>query len=168
MCEILIFVFTFIAFPGLCLKMQLEFMRVSPTQFSPYLPITVIMIFNVLDTCGRQMGGMGFARKFSIRAVFILVLLRGIAVVLFILFNTVATPSWLFGKDSDWLKMISLIMFSVSNGFLSTCAAIYAPSFVSDDLKPLAGTFTGIFIVAGIVTGSVISNILPFILPPHP
>lgn len=127
-----VFVVTFIGFPGLCLTMGLEFMK-SEKGFTP---ITVIIIFNILDTCGRQAGGMSFARKLSIRMVSFLVAARLILVVFLFLFNFKLGPSWLLGEGSDWLKMIILIVFSISNGFLSTCAAIYAPGLVPEDLKP--------------------------------
>lgn len=44
-----VFVVTFIGFPGLCLSMGLEFMSTE----AKFTPITVIIIFNTLDTCGR-------------------------------------------------------------------------------------------------------------------
>lgn len=114
------------------------------------------------------MGGMAFARKLSIRLISMLVLARLILVVFLFLFNFHLGPAWLLGKDSDWLKMIVLIIFSISNGFLSTCAAIYAPGLVPEDLKPQTGTYSGIFIVLGIVSGSVIATFIPDILPKAP
>jgi hypothetical protein len=155
-----IFVVTFIVFPGLCIGMGLKFMEGS----KGFYPITVIIVFNILDTVGRQMGGMPFARKLTIKVVLILVISRLILVVLFFLFNLHLKPSWLLGDHADWLKMSCLIILSLSNGFLSTCAAIIAPGLVPDDLKPQTGTFSGIFIVFGIVCGSIVATFVPDML----
>jgi hypothetical protein len=158
MTEWLVFFETFICFPGLSFDMDVEFIA------GPWMPLFMIITFNTMDTIGRQTGGAAFARKISPKGVFSLALLRAIFIPIFFLFAFHTPPSWLFGKNADWLKMICFLIFSFLNGFISTCAAILAPSMVTPELQAQSGTYVGIFIMTGIVSGSAVSNLIPVIL----
>jgi hypothetical protein len=56
-----------------------------------------------------------------------------VATFLLIDFNT--NPSWLFGVEADWFKIINMMLFAASNGYCSTQCAIKAPSRAPDDSK---------------------------------
>lgn len=114
----------------------------------------MVMIFNVLDTVGRYLGGyLMIGDKITI----ILTYARVIFIVTFLLIAFNVPPSWLFGHDADWFKIINLALFSFSNGYLSTMLAIKAPSRAHDDSKEQVGLFVGIFITFGILLGSIIA-----------
>jgi hypothetical protein len=114
------FVITFTAFPGLVLGMGLKFME----GIAGFIPIAVVLIFNIFDTIGKHLGGMPFARNFGTKMIALLLILPLILLIFFFLFNCNVGPSWLFGKDADWFKVFCLSLIALSNGFISTCAAI--------------------------------------------
>ena len=49
------------------------------------------------------------------------------------------------------------VLFSVSNGFLSTLCAVKAPGTVPDEQKGQVGGFVGITISTGIMLGSLLA-----------
>lgn len=159
--EWIVFIVTFIAFPGLCFHMDISFIP------GAWAPITIIIIFNFFDTVGRQVGGMPVLAMEQ-KGVIMLAISRLIFVVFFFLFAFKVGPSFLFGKDADWLKIIILIMFAFTNGFTSTKAAMIAPGMVPDDLKATVGSYIGIFIMIGIVTGSFCAIGVGEVLPKPP
>lgn len=149
-CEWLVFIITFICFPGLTLNIDIQFI---PPHWAP---IFLIITFNIFDTVGRQVGGMRFVTLES-RGVLICAAFRAVFIFFFFMFDFKSNPPALFGIDSDWLKMIVVIIFAFTNGFTSTRASIIAPDMVPDDLKAQVGTYIGIFIMTGIVTGSMVA-----------
>lgn len=64
-------------------------------------------------------------------------------------------PSWLF--SGDWFIILNLVLFSVSNGYLSTLCAVKAPGTVPDEQKGQVGGFVGITISTGIMLGSLLA-----------
>jgi predicted MFS family arabinose efflux permease len=114
----------------------------------------MVLIFNILDTVGRFLGG-AYMLKDSLTIV--LAYSRSIFIVTFLLIAFNIAPSWLFGKEADWFKIINMALFSFSNGYLSTMLAIRAPSRAHDDSKEQVGLFVGISITIGILIGSIIA-----------
>ena len=90
---------------------------------------------------------------------FVLVLTysRVIFIATFILIAFAEPPSWLFGHDADWFKIVNMMLFAFTNGYCSTQCAIKAPSRAPDDSKESVGTFIGMFITLGILTGSILA-----------
>mmetsp|Transcript_16703 Transcript_16703/g.22533 ORF Transcript_16703/g.22533 Transcript_16703/m.22533 type:complete len:106 (-) Transcript_16703:46-363(-) len=66
---------------------------------------------------------------------------------------------------SDWFITINMILFSISNGYVSTLCAVKAPQTVEGEAKAQVGGFIGITISTGILLGSILSAaaILPII-----
>lgn len=112
----------------------------------------VILLFNVFDTVGRYTGGL---KVFSPKLVIFLSLLRTVFILTTIGFALEWTPTSIFG--SDLFKVLNLVVFSISNGFVSTQCAIIAPSCVKEDQKEQVGIFVGLFIALGIVMGSLVA-----------
>lgn len=110
------------------------------------------------------MGGQPWA-FISDKAVIILTYGRVIFVVTSLLIVYDVSPSWLFGKDADWFKLVNMALFALSNGYCSTQCAIKAPSRAPDDSKESVGTFIGVFITTGIVIGSIITIFVGYALP---
>lgn len=59
----------------------------------------------------------------------------------------------IFGKD--YFKIINMMLFGISNGYVGTQCAIKAPQYVKEDQREQIGIFVGLFIALGILTGSV-------------
>ena len=66
-------------------------------------------------------------------------------------------PSWFTGQSGDWFKLLNMACFAFTNGFVSTLCAIKSPSRAPEDSKEVVGTFVGVFITLGIVTGSLVA-----------
>ena len=92
---------------------------------------------------------------FSPRLVIFLSILRTVLIITTIGFALDWAPDSVFG--SDVFKVTNLIVFSISNGFVSTQCAIIAPSCVKEDQKEQVGIFVGLFIALGIVMGSLVA-----------
>ena len=73
----------------------------------------------------------------------------------FLLISFDVSPDWLF--QSDWFVILNLVLFSITNGYVSTMCAIKAPSTVEGEAKGQVGGFIGITISTGIVLGSLLA-----------
>jgi hypothetical protein len=82
---------------------------------------------------------------------------RLIFIATFILIAFSEPPSWLFGVDADWFKLVNMMLFAFTNGYCSTQSAIKAPSRAPDDSKEQVGTLIGLFLTIGIFVGSLIA-----------
>ena len=68
-----------------------------------------------------------------------------------------------FFKD-DWFVIINVVLFSISNGYISTLCAVKAPQTVEGAAKGQVGGFIGITIATGILLGSILAfAVLPVI-----
>ena len=74
-------------------------------------------------------------------------------------------PVWLFGYEADWFKILNMIIFAFSNGYVSTLCAVKAPNCANDDLKESVGMFISIFLTGGIMLGAVFAIGVGDILP---
>lgn len=92
----------------------------------------------------------------SIRVIVIASLARIIFVPLFLLSSYQAPPNALF--NSDWYKVIDMLLFAFTNGYLSTLCCVKAPHTVyHDEEKGQVGGLIGITISTGIMLGSLIA-----------
>mmetsp|Transcript_17769 Transcript_17769/g.30087 ORF Transcript_17769/g.30087 Transcript_17769/m.30087 type:complete len:115 (+) Transcript_17769:1179-1523(+) len=107
-----------------------------------------------MDTIGRFMGG-SLNEKISAKAAITMGILRLVFIPTTILIAFKSNPEWLF--DGDWFKIVNMIIFALSNGFISTLCAIKAPSFAKEDQREQIGIFISLFIGLGIVSGSIIT-----------
>ena len=114
--------------------------------------LIVILLFNVFDTVGRYSGGL---KVFPPRVVIFLAILRTFFIITTVGVALDWAPTSIFGSDA--FKVANLVVFSISNGFVSTQCAIIAPSCVKEDQKEQVGIFVGLFIALGIVMGSLVA-----------
>jgi len=84
-------------------------------------------------------------------------LLRTLFIVTSILIAFDVPPVWLFGVNADWFKIINMMLFSFSNGWVSTLCAVKSPSKAPNDMKESVGMFISIFLTGGILLGSIIA-----------
>lgn len=155
-----VFVVTFIVFNAAFVKAGFDFNKSDDeTQTQLLDQTTVNLIFNCLDTLGRYLGGKFILSR---RATMALSLLRTV-----FLFTTLATavqmsPGWLF--RADWFRLVNLILFSLSNGYVSTLCIIIGPSLVKEkEQQQQVGLFGSIFLCLGITIGSIINIPVGFV-----
>jgi hypothetical protein len=110
---------------------------------------------------------MGGTQAFSIRDKLVIILSysRVVFIASFILIAYESDPQWLFGFDADWFKTMNMVLFSLSNGYVSTQCATKAPSKANADSKEQVGTFVAIFLALGILIGSIISIGMKYMVP---
>ena len=58
-----------------------------------------------------------------------------------------------------------MILFAITNGYVSTQCAIKAPQYVKEDQREQIGIFIGLFIALGIVSGSIVAIFFGNFLP---
>lgn len=148
----LVFAITFVVFPGVFFQSHFSFMKNLGGNEQAWYNLTIILLFNVLDTVGRKLGGL---INISATMVYILSLARFVFICTTILIATKEDGNSFI--ETDTFKMINVLIFSFSNGFVSTLCAIKAPQFVDETQKEQVGIFVGLFIILGITVGSIIA-----------
>ena len=161
-----VFVITFIVFPGVSIDTRVVFLEyIEPKSLmESWKVLMFIIVFNVTDTIARFMGGQKWA---TMPDTFVIVGIYS-RIIFFIFFTLIAfnvAPSWLFGDNADWFKVLNMIGFAFTNGFFSTQCAVKGPSQAPDDSKEIVGTFVGVFITLGILIGSILSIGMGAIVP---
>ena len=110
--------------------------------------IVIVLLYNLMDTVGKQAGAVfsvptkGVALTSLARAVFIPTSIM--------IMRHDGTPS----EVADWLKLLNISLFAFSNGYVCTQCSIHAPAMVKEEQKMQIGMFVSIFLVLGIVCGS--------------
>jgi equilibrative nucleoside transporter 1/2/3 len=161
LCIWFVFFCTFIIFPGTFFDAHFKAMEnIGSTEFTWYT-LSVILTFNILDTCGRKLGGIVTVNS---GLVYFMGLLRVGFVVMGIWIALDDSEDDMF-IEKDSVKMLNLALFSISNGFVSTLCAIKAPDYVDHDQKEQIGIFVGLSIALGIVTGSIVAIPIGYQLP---
>ena len=59
--------------------------------------------------------------------------------------------------ETDAFPLVVMLIFAVSNGWLTTCAFMHAPSDVAPTERKRAGTLMVMFLNAGLTCGSLLS-----------
>ena len=111
-----------------------------------------------MDSVGRYCGGLAslMLSHFTIK---LSSLIRTVFIATFLLISFDVS----FFAD-DWFIILNLVIFSVTNGYISTLCAVKAPQTVEGEAKAQVGGFIGITISSGIVLGSIITfAVIPII-----
>lgn len=118
-----VFTMTFIVFPGVMDTTYYNFMTGMNNEISWFFLLNST-IFNVFDTIGRKAGG---SPKFNWapKTIKIISYSRIIWLATFLLVAFQVGPAWLF--NSDWFKVVNIMAFSITNGFVATLCAVKAP-----------------------------------------
>ena len=109
-------------------------------------------MFNVFDTVGRYMGGLEFF-DIQIRKINICSYLRTIFILTFLLTDFMAAPLWLW--DSDTFKILNIVAFAFTNGYISTLCAVKAPQTVEIQRRNQVGAYIGTCIQLGVLLGCI-------------
>lgn len=140
----MVFVMTFIVFPGLLVSITPSF-----DLHDGWFGTLMILQFNVFDLMGRSLPQywIGFNKD----NVYLGVYARFLLYPLFVLcaHSDVFPNSW-------WVVFFNAI-FSITNGYFSSLTMMFAPDLVEDKEKSTAGGFMSMALVTGILAGSTIN-----------
>ena len=164
---IYVFVLTFICYPGLATDDTINFLKSkfdSIDKYNSWHIIFIQLIFNFADTAGRYSGGVSCLILSSNMVIKILASARSLFFVTFCLTSFDVSP--VFGYD--WFIILNLVLFSISNGYVSTLCAVKAPMTVEGEAKGQVGGFVGITISTGIVLGSMLAFAVIYLIKASP
>ena len=159
-----VFILTFICYPGLLMDSKLGFMS-GIKNYGSWFSLFIQAVFNAFDAVGRYMGGV-YCLILSNRTIKVFTIMRTLFLVTCLLISFDVAPSALF--SSDWFILINLILFSLSNGYVSTLCAVKAPMTVEGEAKGQVGGFIGITISTGIVIGSLLAFGMVYVIKASP
>ena len=160
-----VFVLTFICYPGLASTDTINFLKStfnSPDKYNSWHIIFIQLIFNLLDTVGRYSGGVS-CLMLSNMVIKIFASARTLFFVTFCLVSFDVSPFF-----DDWFIILNLILFSITNGYVSTLCAVKAPMSVEGEAKGQVGGFVGITISTGIVLGSLLAFSVTYLIEATP
>ena len=144
---------TLILFPGTAADTNFNFVdNMGWPSAEAWYQLIVVFIFNIFDTVGRYAGGMR-ALDLKIHTVNISSAARILFIATFLLIDFEVPPTWLFGLD--WFKILNLVLFAFSNGYLGTLCAIKAPGTVKETRRAQVGAYVGTCIGIGILFGAI-------------
>ena len=121
--------------------------------------LILVMSFNVFDTLGRTLPK--YARCIPRKALLVPTALRLLFVPLFVC-------SVIYPAFNDWIVLFIVVVFSVSNGYLSTLGMMYGAATgntLSDDERGLAGLVTSTALQGGIFVGLALANAFSTLQP---
>ncbi|KAK2466417.1 hypothetical protein APHAL10511_002059 [Amanita phalloides] len=157
-----VFLITLSVYPPITISILPISPRIHPLLFTSIH----FLVFNIGDLLGRYMCSFARLRIWSADRLLLLSLLRTAFVPIFLMCN-VQRPSGVIGTpiiNSDFLFMIILLAFGVSNGYVGSMCMISAPSLEHNPrLKgrtsdvDLVATITNFSLIGGLFIGSAAS-----------
>ncbi len=140
------YIVTFIVFPGTCLKPRFFSLK------NGWASTTVMLIFNIFDTIGRQILSFFKPRK----SILYVVALSRIILVITLPLNVFSDRSEKFGDrtGNGIFLVINMILLSFTNGLASSLAFALAPEQVENEKKGRASKCVGFFNIFGIFLGT--------------
>ncbi|EIN10375.1 hypothetical protein PUNSTDRAFT_65468 [Punctularia strigosozonata HHB-11173 SS5] len=158
-----VFVVTLAVFPPITVSITPVNKAIHPLVFSSIH----FLVFNCGDYLGRYICGFHRFVIWSARRLLALSVLRTLFIPLFLMCNvtrSAALPPIPPVINSDWLFMLILFLFGLSNGYISSLCMMAAPSLEhnprlkgrQDDVDT-AATITGFSLVGGLAIGSIAS-----------
>jgi len=115
-----------------------------------------LTLMNISDTLGKWLAGRPYG-MISDRIGYILTYSRLIFLVTANLIKFEVGPVWLVGPSADWFKILHMAIFGFTNGYCLTLMAIKSPSKAPPHKKDDVGIFVGVFIIIGLVLGTLIA-----------
>ncbi|XP_065829682.1 equilibrative nucleoside transporter 3-like isoform X2 [Oscarella lobularis] len=123
----------------------------SPWTDAYFTPVTCFLLFNACDFTGRTIAA--WIPFISSKWLWLPSFLRLAFLPLYVFCNVQPRDSPVV-FNSDVFPIVFMLLMAISNGYLSTLAMMYGPSFVSDHEKETAGTMMALFLGLGLVAGS--------------
>lgn len=128
--------------------------RFNNDLFIPFM----FLLFNVFDFIGRVLAGVN-QLGLTPDTVLIAVACRVIFVPLFLFCNVSGSQLPVLFR-SDAFPIIFMILFALSNGYLSTLSMMFGPTMVSARHSNLAGTIMIFCLTFGLLSGSTLSFVM--------
>ncbi|NXD14667.1 S29A3 protein, partial [Nothocercus nigrocapillus] len=158
-CVFYVFFISIIVFPSLSSNIEsVDRSSGSPWTGKYFAPLTSFLVYNFADWCGRQITAWVQAPGPKSRLLPALVLLRTLALPLFILSNfqpRAHLRTVLFARDVYPVAFTALL--GLSNGYLGTLAMVYGPKIVPKELAEAAGVVMTFYLMLGLALGSACS-----------
>lgn len=140
-----VFFMTFLVFPGVILSSDSTIPKIT----SNWLPVILITLFNVVDLFGRSLPA--YAILFSPKTLPFAIWARFLLYPLFVLLG----PTTVI--ENTWILFGVMVVFSASNGYLSTLCFIHSGSYVEDEERSISGGLMSVFLTTGITSGSLVA-----------
>ncbi|CAL4062972.1 unnamed protein product [Meganyctiphanes norvegica] len=121
-----------------------------------FQPVSTFLLFNVGDLIGRQTAGIWAWPRNNSKTLYIITFLRIFFIPLFLGCNNDYKSIYSYFHH-DSIYMILMILFSVSNGHLTSLCMIYGPSSVSGLETEKAGAIMAASLGLGLLLGGIIS-----------
>ena len=142
----LIYVQTFMMFPGVSLKKEINGITKA------WSGTILIFVFNMFDTVGKY---LSVKRSwYSKRSTIMLVFARFI---FFIFYLIMASRKDIFIICDDWFALVNMAVFSLLNGYTTSCAMVLAPEMCNNDEKETVGFLMTHPLVLGIMVGMILA-----------
>lgn len=128
-----------------------------------FVPISFLN-FNLFDFIGRISAGLITVKLNGCKWLWCPSILRFAFIPLFLLCNTAGQHNAIFNEDA--YPIVFMVLFALSNGFLSSVLMMYGPSRVRPEEMALAGTMMALFLTCGLTAGSLTSfALIPLVHP---
>lgn len=145
----LIYIQTFMMFPGVSLKKQLSGMSKA------WSGTILIFIFNVFDTVGKYFSS--FRSTYSKKSTIFWVFFRFVFYVFYLL---MAMRNDIPVICDNWFAILNMALFSLLNGYTTSCAMVLAPEECENEEKETTGFLMTHPLYLGIMVGTFLA--LPF------
>ena len=150
---IILYVTTFLLFPGVCITPK--FFGLGDSKV-----ITIISIYNVFDTIGRYIVNCIKPTKFK---AYVVILSRTILIFILPYISHLEK----IGKSKlliNLMLLFGVLYLGISNGIGTSLCFGRAPNFVKPHMKGKAGSSVSFFLIIGIFSGSLLAIIMGWIM----
>ncbi|XP_060648233.1 equilibrative nucleoside transporter 1 [Drosophila nasuta] len=156
-CLALLYATTLSVYPAVTILMQSEY-SANHTEWSDvyYLPVVNYLFFNCGDYFGRLIAGF-LERPTNQHTTLLLTVVRIILVPCFLLSNSSEHHFLPILVQHDYTFITMIIVFALSNGYLTNILLIMAPRSVEQHEKELASSIMAASLSVGMAIGSVLS-----------
>jgi equilibrative nucleoside transporter 1/2/3 len=149
------FLITFIVFPGEIDQIPYYGTMGGKAALSKgeWWPILLLLEFNIFDTLGRSLSAFWHT---SVRLTGILALARAVFIPMIVFLARTTPPTGGIVFSNDVSTIVVMILYSFSNGFVSSRALILAPTLVDGKDQEIVGFLMGSSLQLGILLGALI------------
>ncbi|KAH8361021.1 hypothetical protein KR093_011757 [Drosophila rubida] len=156
-CLALLYATTLSVYPAVTVLMQSEH-AASHTEWSDvyYLPVVNYLFFNCGDYFGRLIAGF-LERPTNTQTTLLLTVVRVVLVPCFLLSNSSEHHFLPTLVQHDYTFMAMIIVFALSNGYLTNILLVMAPRSVKQHEKELASSIMAASLSVGMAIGSLLS-----------
>lgn len=156
--EWLVFVTTLSVYPAITILIEsTEKGNKHPWNDIYFLPVVNYLLFNSGDYLGRIIAGLLKWPKHSPTIIFVLTMGRLAFVPLFLVCNIVQNHPLPVLIHNDYIFIVMMALFAVSNGYIANICLMSAPKLVSSNEKEMASSIMAAFMGVGLTCGSAIS-----------